>query len=190
MKPLSWEELVARTNFEIDRINGPTNAQSRLRLFEQNESDVRVTLYRDHHAWCPYCQKIWLWLEEKQIPYRVEKVTMFCYGEKEPWYKRIVPSGMLPALQLDDRLLTESDDILSRLEQTFGTLGYSMNDPRSIALRKLERLLFRAWCSWLCVPARSRREEDRNRQQFTDVVAQVEDALQQTSGPYSEKRLA
>ena len=98
VEPLSWDALAALTNFEIDPVHGPTNAQARLRLFGQPESAVRVTLYRDNHAWCPYCQKVWLWLEEKQIPYRIEKVTMFCYGEKEAWYKRKVPSGMLPAL--------------------------------------------------------------------------------------------
>jgi glutaredoxin len=69
-------------------VNGPTNAQATLRLFGQSEADVRVTLYRDNHAWCPYCQKVWLWLEEKRIPYRIKKITMFCYGEKERWYKR------------------------------------------------------------------------------------------------------
>ncbi len=51
--PLSWAELQALTNFEIDLVNGPTNSQSLLRLFGHAESDVRVTLYRDHHAWCP-----------------------------------------------------------------------------------------------------------------------------------------
>ena len=50
---------------------------------------------------CPYCQKCWLWLEEKQGPYKIEKITMFCYGEKEAAYKRLVPSGMLPALSID-----------------------------------------------------------------------------------------
>ena len=30
-----------------------------------------VTLYRDTAGWCPYCQKVWLLLEEKQIPYKV-----------------------------------------------------------------------------------------------------------------------
>ncbi|MBE9077212.1 glutathione S-transferase family protein [Romeria aff. gracilis LEGE 07310] len=182
--PLSWPELAALTDFHIDTVNGPTNAQAQLRLFSQPESDVRITLYRDNHAWCPYCQKVWLWLEEKQIPYRIQKVTMFCYGEKERWYKRKVPSGMLPALELDGRLITESDDILLALEREFGPLGQGMTDPDVLPLRRLERLLFRAWCGWLCSPARSDRAEQRSREQFVSVVAKVEEALAQTPGPY------
>jgi glutathione S-transferase len=182
--PLSWTELEALTDFQIDPVNGPTNAQARLRLFGQPESDVRVTLYRDNHAWCPYCQKVWLWLEEKQIPYRIEKVTMFCYGEKESWYKRKVPSGMLPAIELDGRLITESDDILIALEQVFGPLTQGMEDPLVIPLRRLERLLFRAWCSWLCYPPMLPGQEHRNRDQFISVVNQVESALASTPGPY------
>jgi glutathione S-transferase len=181
---LSWSELEALTDFQVDPINGPTNAQARLRLFGQSEADVRVTLYRDHHAWCPYCQKIWLWLEEKQIPYRIEKVTMFCYGEKETWYKRKVPSGMLPALELDGRIITESDDILIALERVFGPLGLGMTDPAVRPLRQLERLLFRVWCAWLCYPTRSSQEDRRSREQFTGVVSQVETALSKTPGPY------
>jgi glutathione S-transferase len=184
LHPLSWSELAALTDFQIDRINGPTNAQSRLRLFGQSETDVRVTLYRDHHAWCPYCQKIWLWLEEKQIPYRIEKVTMFCYGEKESWYKRKVPSGMLPAVEIDDRMITESDDILIALERVFGPLGAGMQDATVLPLRQLERLLFRAWCNWLCRPANSARTELQNRHSFTGIVARVEEALDRTPGSY------
>ncbi len=182
--PLSWKELEAFTDFQVDPVNGPTNSQACLRLFGLSESDVRVTLYRDNHAWCPYCQKIWLWLEEKQIPYRIQKVTMFCYGNKESWYKRKVPSGMLPAIELDEHLITESDDILSALERVFGPLERSMEDPEVIRLRKLERLLFRAWCSWLCYPTRSSQQEQRSRAQFTEVVAMVEDALGRTPGAY------
>jgi glutathione S-transferase len=182
--PLSWEELSTLTDFHIDTVNGTTNSQARLRLFGHNEADVRVTLYRDNHAWCPYCQKIWLWLEEKQIPYRIEKVTMFCYGEKESWYKQKVPSGMLPAVELDGRMITESDDILLALERAFGVLGLGMKDPAVIPLRQLERLLFRAWCGWLCYPADSAKAEQRNREQFKGVVAQVESALSQTAGGY------
>lgn len=183
-KPLSWQELEKLTDWQIDKINGVTNSQARLRLFGHNESDIRVTLYRDNHAWCPYCQKIWLWLEEKQIPYRIEKVTMFCYGTKETWYKRIVPSGMLPAIELDGHIITESDDILIALEQVYGVLKYGMKDSIVMPLRQLERLLFRAWCAWLCYPARLPGAEKRNREQFTDVVEMVEAALANTTSPY------
>ncbi len=182
--PYSWPELAALTDFAPDRVNGDTNSQASLRLFGGTEADVRVTLYRDHHAWCPYCQKIWLWLEEKQIPYRIAKVTMFCYGEKESWYQRRVPSGMLPALELDGRIVTESDDILLALEKTFGVLGLGMSDPTMLTLRQLERLLFRAWCNWLCRPAGSAREEQQNQDKFTAVVTMVEEALRVIAGPY------
>lgn len=181
--PLSWPELADRTDFHLDPANGPTNSQSCLRLFGQSEDDVRVTLFRDNHAWCPYCQKIWLWLEEKQIPYRIEKVTMFCYGEKERWYKQIVPSGMLPALELNGRVITESDDILIALEKEFGPMGKGMKDPAVMPLRQLERLLFRAWCTWLCYPSRPQQDQ-RNREQFVSVVKKVEAALSQTPGSY------
>ena len=181
---LSWTELESLTDFQIDYVNGFTNSQARLRLFGHAETDVRVTLYRDNHAWCPYCQKIWLWLEEKQIPYRIEKVTMFCYGEKESWYKRIVPSGMLPAIALDGKIITESDDILLALEQSFGSLGLGMTDLQVMPIRRLERTLFRAWCEWLCRPLSSARQEQRYREQFGEVMTKVEAVLGNTPSPY------
>lgn len=182
--PLSWSELEALSSFDIDLVNGPTNAQAKLRLFGQNEADVRITLYRDNHAWCPYCQKVWLWLEEKRIPYRIEKVTMFCYGTKEDWYKRIVPSGMLPALKLDKQIITESDDILLALEKTFGPVKYGMQHPDVLPLRQLERLLFRAWCGWLCQPANWLRPDAASKAQFVSVVEKVEAALASKPSPY------
>ncbi|KPQ32086.1 MAG: glutathione S-transferase Gst [Phormidium sp. OSCR] len=182
--PLSWSELENFTDTPPDLVNGPTNPQARLRLFGQDEAAVQVTLYRDHHAWCPYCQKVWLWLEEKQIPYRIEKVTMFCYGQKERWYKQKVPSGMLPAVELKGQLITESDDILLALEDAFGPLKFSMRDRQVLPLRQLERVLFRAWCMWLCRPSLSERQERNAREQFIEVVQEVEAALAATPGPY------
>ena len=182
--PLTWEQLAELTDFAIDPINGNTNSQSTLRLFGKTEADIRVTLFRDNHAWCPYCQKVWLWLEEMQVPYRIQKVTMFCYGKKESWYRQKVPSGMLPAIELDRRIITESDDILLALEKEFGVLYRGMEDPQVIPLRRLERLLFRAWCSWLCYRAIFPGQEKGNRRQFIETVAMVEEALAKTPGAY------
>ena len=181
---LSWTELEALAAPEADRVEGPTNAQATLRLFGQPAEAVRVTLYRDHHAWCPYCQKVWLWLEFKRIPYRIAKVTMRCYGSKEPWFLARVPSGMLPALDLDGRLITESDEILAALESAFGPLGLPMNSPEGRRLRQLERLLFQAWCLWLCRPGRGAGADQRAREQFRQIAQRFEQELKQQEGPW------
>ena len=180
----SWDQLVALVPPEPDRVQGPTNAQANLRLFGRSEAEVRVTLYRDHHAWCPYCQKVWLWLEERRIPYRVRKVAMVCYGEKERWYRDLVPSGYLPALELDGQVITESDRILEVLEATFGPLGHGLTDPAVRPLRQLERRLFRAWCQWLCYPGRSPDDEAIAEARFDAVASEVSGALCQTPGPF------
>ena len=174
---LSWAALEALAPAAAERVEGPTNAQASLRLFGHSEADVQVTLFRDHHAWCPYCQKVWLWLELRRVPYRIRKVTMRCYGPKEPWFTALVPSGMLPALELNGRLITESDRILEALERAFGPVGAGMNDRRVRRLRELERLLFRAWCVWLCTPGLREDQERRARDQFQRVASQMEEAI-------------
>ena len=75
---LTWDDLNKFEVEDLDRVNGINNSYANLRLFGHRENDVLVTLYRDRHSWCPYCQKIWLWLEYKRIPYRVKKINMFC----------------------------------------------------------------------------------------------------------------
>jgi len=46
------------------------------RLFGKDERDVRVVLYKDAASWCPYCQKVWILLEMKQIPYLVPDLVV------------------------------------------------------------------------------------------------------------------
>ena len=147
---LSWEDLSALQANDIDRVNGITNSYSNLRLFGHKESDSNLIFYRDRHAWCPYCQKIWLWLELKQIPYKIRKINMFCYGKKEPWFLDKVKSGKLPAIELNGKLITESDEIIYFLEKEYGFLGTSINANEFQETRNIERDIFRSWCDWLC----------------------------------------
>jgi glutathione S-transferase len=189
-EPLDWAQLTSEAASALatpafsDPSTGPTSAQALQRLFGHPEGEVRVTLYRDHHAWCPYCQKVWLWLEERRVPYRIRKVTMFCYGQKEPWYTDLVRGGMLPALELDGRLITESDRILEVLETTFGPLGLGMNAREALPLRQLERQLFRAWCQWLCVRSRGAAEEARGQEGFERFAERFAIALGADAGPF------
>ncbi len=185
---LPWPELERLVSDHapslVEASDGIHSARAHLRLFGQDPESVRVTLYRDHHAWCPYCQKVWLWLEERRIPYRVRKVAMVCYGEKESWYRRMVPSGYLPALELDGRLITESDQILAELERNFGTIGPALQEPAFRELRALERELFRAWCVWLCQPPRNAREERGFEAGFSDRLGLLEEELTRRDGTF------
>lgn len=166
-------------------VNGPANPSSRLRLFGHSENDVRVIFYRDHHAWCPYCQKIWIWLEAKRIPYRVNKVTMFCYGNKEAWYTtKVSPKGMLPAVTIDGEIILDSDHILAQLEEKFGVLnGRSILDEDLVKQRELERKLFGSWCDWLCRP-NDIDEEKAAKLKYQKLARKIEEQLEARSGPF------
>ena len=50
---------------------GSPHRASLKRVFD-DQKPTRVTFYRDSAAWCPYCQKLWMLLEEKQINYDVD----------------------------------------------------------------------------------------------------------------------
>lgn len=190
-RALTWAELSARVppltaSAERALYTGDAfSASSYLRLFGAPEDAAQVTLFRDVFAWCPYCQKVALFLELKKIPYRVRKVTMFCYGQKEAWFTAVVPSGMLPALQLrpGGDVITESDDILAALEASHGPLGAPLASAAVLPLRALERRLFRAWCGWLCYE-NSPRDEAAAAAAFGSAAAAVAAALRATPGPF------
>ena len=75
-----------------------------MRHFGKGEDAIKIKLYRDHAAWCPYCHKVWLQLEEKRIPYRIEKINMRCYGDKPAEFLSKVPSGLLPVLEVNGKV--------------------------------------------------------------------------------------
>jgi len=166
---------------------GPTHTDAKLRLFGAAEADVRVVLYRDQAAWCPYCQKVWLLLEEKQIPYKIEKINMRSYGDKPAWFLNKVQGGLLPVIELDGQLITESLTIMQLLDREFG--GAQMVPPagtpereRAQELLGLERELFRWWCQLTFQPGKGL--FDGHEKQFLNCLRRVDDALGATPGPW------
>ena len=70
-----------------------------------------------------YSQKGWTAMEEKCVPYK-KHIVMLGKGEgSEPWYMRINPNGTVPALKHGERLITDSQDIIYYLEDTFPNQG-------------------------------------------------------------------
>ena len=66
-----------------------------------------------------------------------------------------VPSGLLPAMELDGKLVIESADIMWALEEAFPESALlppqgSRERQRALQLFQLERQLFGDWLRWLC----------------------------------------
>ena len=187
---LTWDDL---NNFEIedlDRVNGINNSYANLRLFGHTENDVMVTLYRDRHSWCPYCQKIWLWLEFKRIPYRVKKINMFCYGQKESWFLEKVSSGKLPAIEFKGNVITESDNIIVFLENEFGALGSFISSSHLRKTRELEREIFRSWCNWLCRESFNFLDNSLRKKRFKESISEFDEILKKSESGFIDPVLS
>lgn len=131
---------------------GDPHRSSTLRLFDEKDTyEPRVTFYRDSAAWCPYCQKTWMLLEEKRIPYRVELINMRSYGDKPTSFTNRVRGGLLPAVELDGQMYTESLDIMVMLAREFADSGKNLlfDLERTNELLRFERQLFSSWCGFL-----------------------------------------
>ena len=177
---------------------GPPHTDALLRLFPKDnpnvhdEKDVRVTLYRDQAGWCLYCQKVWLFLEQKRIPYKVQKIPLNAYGDKPAWYTRKVEGGKLPAVEVDGILQVESMEIMKLLEETFPNHGPRMiplpgdsdnNAAKMDELLELEQELQRAWFSLTFYPVKEEALVKAN-QTFLETLARVDQALGSTESPW------
>lgn len=197
----SWDELAVLAEkiskdlgvpmgAATDLENGPPNPQSLKRSFGKTASSEQgapkvIKLYRDHAAWCPYCHKVVLQLEEKKIPYVIEKINMRCYGDKPQSFLQKVPSGLLPVLEVDGHVITESAVIQQLLEQWFphpALLPPEGTDEhkRAMSLMKLERQLFGDWLQYLC----NGWGDEMNRNRFEATLDDVDSALSVEDGPY------
>ena len=181
---LTWDDLNKFEIEDLDRVNGINNSYANLRLFGHTENDVTVTLYRDRHSWCPYCQKIWLWLEYKRIPYRVKKINMFCYGQKESWFLDKVRSGKLPAIEFKGQVITESDYIIAFLENEFGALGSLITSSQLIKIRELEREIFRSWCNWLCRESFNLIDNSFRKKRFQESISKLDKILSRSKSGF------
>jgi len=184
------QELEAREKGE-----GGPHTDATLRLFGHAESDVRVTLYRDRAAWCPYCQKVWIMLEEKRIPYKIAHINMRSYGPKPQWFLDKVPNGLLPAVELDGRLYTDSIPIMKLLDAEFADFKPDMvprgKSAETEQLYRLERALFGAWCEYLFYPPALvpnpleglfGGQRDKRRERYESLLDRLDEALGEAHG--------
>ena len=151
-----------------------------------------------------------LLIEEKEIPIKIELVPMRAYGDKPREFLQKVPNGLLPAIEVNGQIITESQVIMELLDEWHPVSeGYkpmlpSRDDAAGMAkydtLARLERELFSWWCTLTFRPDSGRSSGSlisnpfkKNAAQqemssamtgFLDCIRKVDRALLSTEGPW------
>ena len=135
----NWEQLfeIAQKNTSARRVRRPGQSPSTAPIPSSvhklpPDTTPPVLLYRDTNSWCPFCERVWFALEEKEIPFATEFIDL---SNKPKWYTDLVPTTLVPAAKIEGELVYESKDILLALEERFGTTLLP-NDPEENAVAR------------------------------------------------------
>ncbi|MEH1824663.1 MAG: glutathione S-transferase family protein [Nostoc sp.] len=139
----SWEQLleIAQKNTPARRVRRPGQSPSTAPIPSSlhklpPDTEPSVLLYRDTNSWCPFCERVWFALEEKEIPFTTEFIDL---TNKPKWYTDLVPTTLVPAAKIEGKLVYESKDILLALEEQFGpTLLPEDPEENAVARQWLE----------------------------------------------------
>jgi glutathione S-transferase len=150
--PLHASATAASVQKSETKINPPTNADGPINSNsniiswddlhellpeqEQTEANAPLVLYRDTNGWCPFCERVWLALEIKQIPYQEQLINL---QDKPTWFTQMVPTGLVPAVLFpsgdsstnvttERTLMWESLDILKALDERFSDTPKLIHD--------------------------------------------------------------
>ncbi|KAL7228819.1 hypothetical protein ACSBR2_007495 [Camellia fascicularis] len=65
---------------------------------------------------CPFTQRVLLTLEEKKIPYKIHLINI---SDKPQWFLEANPEGKVPVIKFDEGWISDSDVIVSHIEEKF-----------------------------------------------------------------------
>ncbi|XP_050229940.1 glutathione S-transferase DHAR3, chloroplastic [Mercurialis annua] len=65
---------------------------------------------------CPFCQRVLLTLEEKNVPYDMKFIE---FANKPEWFLKITPEGKVPVIKFEEKWVPDSDVITQALEEKF-----------------------------------------------------------------------
>jgi len=136
----SWDELleIAQKNTPARRVRRPGQAPSTAPIPSSlhklpPDTAPTVILYRDTNSWCPFCERVWFALEEKEIPFETEFIDL---TNKPKWYTDLVPTALVPAAKIEGNLVYESKDILLALEERFSDRPLLPENPEENAIAR------------------------------------------------------
>ncbi|RDB24896.1 putative glutathione S-transferase [Hypsizygus marmoreus] len=132
---------------------------------------------------CPYVQRAWITLEEKEIPYQYKEVNPY---KKEKHFLDINPKGLVPAVEYKGKAIYESLIICELLEE-----AYPDHKPDILPSDPGSRAIARIWVDHITkavvpafgrlVQAQTKEKQDEARQ---DVYTALRKFANEIKGPY------
>lgn len=186
----TWDELLetARKNTSARRVRRPEQTPSTAPIPSSlhklaPDTALPVLLYRDTNSWCPFCERVWFALKEKEIPFETEFIDLI---NKPKWYTDLVPTTLVPAVKIEGNLVYESKDILLALEEQF-------SEPPLLPENPEENAIARQWIEgaetsgFRDIAYKFLRESISDANELANLQADFEaklDRLEQTLGKY------
>ncbi|CAH1430557.1 unnamed protein product [Lactuca virosa] len=121
---------------------------------------------------CPFCQKVLLTLEEKKVTYTTRLINL---DSKPEWFLEVNPNGKVPLIKFDDKWISDSDAIVSLIEEKFPEP--SLSSPPELASVGSE--IFSNFVTFL----KSEDGNDGTEQALLDELEALEEHLK-NHGPY------
>ncbi|GMP22881.1 hypothetical protein CsSME_00000695 [Camellia sinensis var. sinensis] len=121
---------------------------------------------------CPFTQRVLLTLEEKKIPYKIHLINI---SDKPQWFLEANPEGKVPVIKFDEEWISDSDVIVSHIEEKFP-------DPplcHSPEVSSVGSKIFPSFVKFL----KSKDPNDGSEQALLDEMKALDEHLQ-AHGPY------
>ncbi|KAF2449669.1 thioredoxin-like protein [Karstenula rhodostoma CBS 690.94] len=152
-----------------------------------NGNTPKITLYTNHV--CPYAHRAHIVIKELGLPY--EEVIIDLTKPREPWYLEVNPRGLVPSINFNGEIITESAIVSQFLADAYPSHLLPPSDSVDNALKRARINFFvdtwatKAGSFWFKIAAEdSQEEKEKLSQELINVVNKEIEPLLNDAAPF------
>ncbi|EMD93292.1 hypothetical protein COCC4DRAFT_132599 [Bipolaris maydis ATCC 48331] len=152
-----------------------------------NGNAPKITLYTNHR--CPYAHRAHIVLKELGLPY--EEVIIDLDNPREPWYLEINPRGLVPTINFNGEIVTESAIVSTFLADAYPShLFPASGSPEAALTRARIGFFVDTWSTkassyWFKILIQDSEEEKAKlSQEFIETVSKEVEPLLKDAKPF------
>ncbi|CAI9637286.1 unnamed protein product [Alternaria burnsii] len=156
-------------------------------MVQLNGNTPKITLYTNHR--CPWAHRAHIVLKELGLPY--EEVIIDLGKPREPWYLEINPRGLVPAINFNGEIITESGVVATFLADAYPShVLPAAGSPDAALTRARINFFVDTWFSkagsyfYKILMSGSEDEKAKLSQEFVDVVGKEIEPLLKDAKPF------